>query len=121
ALRDPEPDRAVLVEPEAVRDEMLAAVDRVRAAGFTVRAQIDSDAEGLDSIGRLTLLRLVQESLTNVMKHADTAASVEITVTQSDSGVDALVRNGGTVHGDGAAYGLIGMRERVRLAGGALT
>ena len=121
ALRDPEPDRAILVEPDAVRGELLAAVDRVRAAGFTVHARVDSDAEGLDAIGRLTLLRLVQESLTNVMKHADCATPVELSVTHTDAGVDACIRSGGRAHGEGAAYGIIGMRERVRLAGGALT
>jgi signal transduction histidine kinase len=120
ALRDTEPDMVVLVEPEAVRDEMLAAVDRVRAAGFTVHDRIDADAEGLDAIGRLTLLRLIQESLTNVMKHADSSDPVELTVTQSDSGVDARVHSGGRVHGGTASYGIIGMRERVRLAGGTL-
>jgi signal transduction histidine kinase len=120
ALRDTEPDGVVLVEPDAVRDEMLAAVDRVRAAGFTVHTRIDADAEGLDAIGRLTLLRLIQESLTNVMKHADSAVPVELSVTQTDSGVDAHVHSGGRVHGGTASYGLIGMRERVRLAGGTL-
>jgi signal transduction histidine kinase len=121
ALRDTEPDGVVLVEPDAVRDEMLAAVDRVRAAGFTVHARIDADVEELDAIGRLTLLRLIQESLTNVMKHADSAVPVELSVTQSDSGVDARVHSGGRVHGGTASYGIIGMRERVRLAGGTLT
>lgn len=120
ALRDTEPDGVVLVEPDGVRDEMLAAVDRVRAAGFTVHTNIDADAEGLDAIGRLTLLRLIQESLTNVMKHADSALPVELSVTQSDSGVDARVHSGGRVHGGTASYGIIGMRERVRLAGGTL-
>lgn len=120
ALRDTEPDGVVLVEPDAVRGEMLAAVDRVRAAGFTVHTNIDADAEGLDAIGRLTLLRLIQESLTNVMKHADNAVPVELSVTQSDSGVDVRVHSGGRVHGGTANYGIIGMRERVRLAGGTV-
>jgi signal transduction histidine kinase len=120
ALRDTEPDQVVLVEPDAVRAEMLAAVDRVRAAGFTVHTRIDANAEGLDAIGRLTLLRLVQESLTNVMKHADSAIPVELSVTQSDSGVEARVHSGGRVHGGVASYGIVGMRERVRLAGGTL-
>jgi signal transduction histidine kinase len=120
ALRDTEQDGVVLVEPDAVRDEMLAAVDRARAAGFTVHTNIDADAEELDAIGRLTLLRLIQEALTNVMKHADSALPVELSVTQSDSGVDARVHSGGRVHGGVASYGIIGMRERVRLAGGTL-
>jgi len=121
ALRDTEPDMVVLVEPDAVRDEMLAAVDRVRAAGFTVHTRIDADAEALDAIGRLTLLRLIQESLTNVMKHADSAVPVELSVTQTDSGIEARVHSGGRVHASTASYGIIGMRERVRLAGGTLT
>jgi signal transduction histidine kinase len=41
-------------------------------------------------------------------------------VTQTDSGVDACVHSGGRVHGGTTSYGIIGMRERVRLAGGTL-
>ncbi len=102
------------------------------------------DAVQLDAIGRLTLMRLVQESLTNVMKHADPATPVEVELTRSDGGVALRVRNGVRaangwvrlecnriraqvtgVHGGvdrvPVGHGIVGMRERVELVGGRLT
>ncbi|WP_329603873.1 sensor histidine kinase [Nocardia seriolae] len=70
-LRDPGLGAAPLLDAEMVRAEIAAAVERVRRGGLRVDAEIATRLEGLDAIARLTLLRLVQESLTNVMKHAD--------------------------------------------------
>nr|WP_244976011.1 histidine kinase [Nocardia huaxiensis] len=83
ALRDPELGEAALVDAAALRTEIAAAIERVRAAGFTVDADIDSSLTGLDAIGRLTLLRLVQEALTNVMKYANRDEPVRIRVTNA--------------------------------------
>ncbi|WP_405167880.1 histidine kinase [Nocardia sp. NBC_01499] len=119
ALRDPELGEVALVDAAAVRAEISAAVRRVEVAGFTVEADIAPDLGGLDAIGRLTLLRLVQESLTNVMKHAAPATSVQVGVLRRSEGVAVHVRSGTGVSGTNpAGHGIIGMRERVELAGG---
>ncbi|SUD48617.1 Sensor histidine kinase desK [Nocardia otitidiscaviarum] len=123
ALRDPALGQVALVEPEAVAAELDAAVERVRAAGFTVTAEI-AVPPGLDAIGRLTLLRLVQESLTNVMKHAPAASPVSVSVLRSGDAVAVTVRSAGTgaATGDsGDGQGIVGMRERVALTGGTLS
>ncbi|MEU0539296.1 histidine kinase [Nocardia sp. NPDC005978] len=122
ALRDPALGEVALVDAEAVRTEIGAAADRVRAAGFDVRAEIRASVAGLDAIGRLTLLRLVQESLTNVMKHADPARPVLLTVDDADGGIALTVRSGRHERraNAGTGHGIIGMRERVELAGGRL-
>ncbi|MDZ7910594.1 MAG: histidine kinase [Rhodococcus sp. (in: high G+C Gram-positive bacteria)] len=123
ALRDPSPGEVVSVEANAVSTEIAEAIERTRATGITVHAEVDTDLGGLDTIARLTLLRVVQESLTNVMKHADAAQPVTVSVVRAGDGVIASIissldDSAGAV--DAAGHGLIGMAERVALAGGKL-
>nr|WP_254922815.1 histidine kinase [Rhodococcus sp. OK302] len=121
ALRDPSLGEVALVEPKAVASELEAAVQRVRAAGFDVDAAIDDDITGLDAIGRLTLLRVVQESLTNVMKHGDPTATVVVSVRRVGEVVDVRVVNSAVGPHHQPGHGLIGMAERVQLVGGSMT
>ncbi|AYF79213.1 two-component sensor histidine kinase [Nocardia yunnanensis] len=126
ALRDPVLDGVPLLDASVVRAEIDGAVERVRQGGFDVDATIDTHLDGLDAIARLTLLRLVQESLTNVMKHADRRTRVRIVVARTDSGVHLAVTNRSrdthraTSDTHGSGHGLAGMRERVVLVGGRL-
>lgn len=117
ALRDPDLHEVAMVEPEALWTEIDAAVERTRAAGFAVTADIDRDGTGLDAMARLTVLRVIQESLTNVMKHAEPAGPVTLNMTRRDGGIDIRVDNAG---GDESAGGLgiVGMSERLALLGG---
>lgn len=122
ALRDPALGEVALVDSDAARTEIEAAVERVRAAGFDVTAEIRTGVGGLDAIGRLTLLRLVQESLTNVMKHAQPGVPVVLTIDSVDGGTSVRVRSAtGRAANPPAGHGIIGMRERVQLAGGRVT
>ncbi|HST41448.1 MAG TPA: GAF domain-containing protein [Conexibacter sp.] len=69
-----------------------------------------------------TLYRLVQEALTNAVKHAD-ASRVEVTLREADGTIEVTVADDGCGFDPGAAadgFGLLGMRERVTLAGGRL-
>lgn len=136
ALRDPALSEVTLVDAAAVRGELAAAVERVRAAGFTVESDLSAPVEGLDAIARLTLLRLAQESLTNVMKHADRRHPVRIALTPSESGIRLEVRSGipdrdlpantsppmpSRAGQSPLGHGMVGMRERAELACGTLT
>ncbi|MGY0498839.1 sensor histidine kinase [Nocardia sp. FBN12] len=121
ALRDPALGTVALVDTDAVGTEITAALERVRAAGFTVESTLDTELDGLDVISRLTLLRLVQESLTNVMKHADRGVPVRFRVGRRDGGVTVEVVNGGRETPAPPGHGIVGMRERAELAGGTLT
>src|SRR4051794_26189337 len=70
-----------------------------------------------------TVYRLVQEALTNVVKHAK-AHRVTVHVREAGGSLDVLVADDGRGlqgSGDGSGFGLVGMRERVELAGGELT
>lgn len=117
ALRDPGLHEVAMVEPQALWDEIDAATGRVRAAGFTVVADIDRDSTCLDAMTRLTVLRVVQESLTNVMKHADPAGPVTVAIGRRDGGVEIRVDSVGADE-HSAGMGVLGMSERMALAGG---
>ncbi|MFD3701694.1 sensor histidine kinase [Nocardia sp. NPDC058658] len=121
ALRDPALGTVALVETDAVETEITAALTRVRAAGFTVEATVETQLDRLDAISRLTLLRLVQESLTNVMKHADRGVPVRFRVHRRDGGIALEVVNGRRETVAPSGHGVVGMRERAELAGGTLT
>ncbi|MEV4311815.1 histidine kinase [Actinocrispum sp. NPDC049592] len=116
-LRDPEggPD-AVTDLPSALR----AAVDRVEAAGPCVQAEIDPAITDLDAVLRLAVLRVVQEGLTNVLKHAGPQAKVMLDIRRDSEGVEVSLQDNGPGTPAAPGHGLIGMRERVELAGGRL-
>ena len=120
ALRDPALSEVALIEPAAIWTEIDAAVARTRAAGINMSADIDCGAVQLDAIGRLTLLRVTQEALTNVMKHADVSEPVELIVGVDRGGLTMRVTNAcaGSVDSNSDGHGLIGMAERLRIIGG---
>ena len=120
ALRDPALSEVAMIEPEAVWAEIDAAVARARAAGFTVVSRVDRRLAGLDAIARLTLLRVTQEALTNVMKHADPSTPVVVDVDGRDAGVSVRVVSGGVPGHSASAsgHGIIGMTERLDRVGG---
>ncbi|MBI5341538.1 MAG: two-component sensor histidine kinase [Mycolicibacterium rufum] len=119
ALRDPALYEVAMVEPEALWREVEAAVQRTRAAGFRVDADIDRGTAELDAMARLTLLRVTQESLTNVMKHADPDGPVRVVIARSDGGVEVRVDSTG-IGDQRGGLGVVGMSERIAMAGGRL-
>lgn len=97
-------------------------------AGIDADLRVDLRSDGADEAGRLaaaletTIYRVVQEALTNVAKHAQ-AERVSVTVLEQDGLVEVAVTDDGrgfSTAGSGDGFGLIGMRERVRLAGGRM-
>jgi signal transduction histidine kinase len=90
-------------------------VEQVRQAGTPVLLHIEGSPDVLPTTVDLAAYRIVQEALTNTMKHAGAGACAQVTI---DYGKDALTvdvsDNGiGAVASDGAGNGLRGMRERV--------
>jgi signal transduction histidine kinase len=112
SLREPQPGLAAL-------DSLLG---EVRAAGLPVTLTLSGDPVPLPAALDLSAYRIVQEALTNALKHAGPAHAsvhlrhckdrVEITVADDGQGVPPLV--------PGFGHGLTGMRERAALLGGAL-
>ena len=97
--------------------------------GPTVHLELILPERLPDEVGR-SVLRLVQESLTNISKHAAGALNVHVGVTtgRGDAGEElhVFVKDDGTARrshpaGGSGGYGLIGMRERVELLGGSFS
>jgi signal transduction histidine kinase len=105
--------------PQPGLDAIDDLVDTVRRAGMDVHLSRSVDAP-VDAVAGLTAYRVVQEALTNVLKHAgpcatDVALSVSddvLLVSVVDDGLGPRSANGG--------HGLVGMRERVSVLGGTL-
>jgi signal transduction histidine kinase len=116
--------------PFARLGELDGLIDRARAAGLTVRIARDGVSPPLPAGIELTLYRIVQESITNVIKHAGPGATIDIqfSYTPAAAEIHVLDDGGPTVSGDDApadsmpcgGNGLIGLRERVAMYDGCL-
>jgi signal transduction histidine kinase len=98
-------------------------VERVRSAGPAVEVRVVGAARPLPSGLDVCAYRIVQESLTNVLKHAG-AARVEVLLEYGSAELTVSVTDDGTAAPRGpeaAGHGLIGMTERVRLYQGKIT
>ena len=120
---------AVELRPKALDDfGLVPALERL-AQSFTEQTGIEVDLEATLPDGRLpadaetALYRVVQESLTNVVKHAG-ARRISILVTARDGAVAAVIEDDGQGFDPGSTreegIGLVGMRERMTLLGGRL-
>jgi signal transduction histidine kinase len=128
-LRDPDGVRGdaalTAIEPSALPAALATAVDRARQAGVTVEAEVDPAVGTLDAVRGMAVLRLTQEALTNVAKHAGAAARARLVVAVVDNTVEWEVSDDGrgqvpAAVPAGGGHGLTGMRERVAVLGGEL-
>jgi signal transduction histidine kinase len=109
--------------PQPGMGELTSLTDSVRAAGLPVSLVIRGDETELPALLDVSVYRIVQEALTNVVKHAGPARA-EVTVGCADGAVTIEVTDNGTGKKrdvnqcDG--HGLAGMRERVAVIGGEL-
>jgi len=111
------------IDPGTLLDALAAAVDRAAKTGLRVAASIDPALSDLDAVRGLAVLRLTQEGLTNVAKHAGPAARARVSVRMADGAVHwEITDDGGGVRAPHAepGHGLTGMRERVEVLGGRL-
>jgi len=128
--------RAIITElrPAALDDLGLhaaieALLDRHREqSGATIDSELDlparsADSRDMDGETQTTVYRLLQEALTNITKHAR-ANTVRVLVRQNDSELSVEVQDDGQGFDTGAqssGFGLLGMSERIALAGGTLS
>jgi signal transduction histidine kinase len=106
-------------------DEIHVVAERARAAGLTVDVSVEVAEGRLAPAEEMTAFRIVQECLTNVLRHAGAGAKVAIDLREERGTllIDVVDDGAGTLAGGGAdphsgGNGLMGMRERVELAGG---
>ena len=118
-LRRPEEGPALAPQPSLEYLDRL--FEQAREAGLDVDLRIEGEAVELPAGVDLTAYRLVQEGLTNAIKHAQ-AKRAEVLVHYSDGEVEVTVTDDGRGigTGDSGGHGLVGMRERVSVYGGDL-
>ncbi|WP_275002170.1 sensor histidine kinase [Promicromonospora iranensis] len=120
--RDALPDAAAPLAPTWDLTGLRDLADQARADGLDVTVQLAADVGELPDHVVGVVHRVVQESLTNVRRHAPSARRVTLRVTRGE-GVEVVVADDGVPAGGPVepGYGLLGMRERVEGSGGTLT
>ena len=108
--------------PQPDLDQLGTLVHRMHQAGLPVELTIEGPARPLPAGVELTAYRVVQEALTNALKHAR-PSKVEVLIRYGPRQLDLLVCNDGIAqarNGNANGHGLLGMNERVSLYGGRL-
>src|SRR5919106_817449 len=120
AMRDDRSD--VELAPQPGLSSLDTLIDKVRLAGLPVRLHVEGNRFPLPPAIDLSAYRIVQEGLTNSLKHAG-ARQAEVTVHYEAGGLQLEVRDDGigAVTSDGLGHGLVGIRERVKIYGGEMT
>ncbi len=114
-------ERAEL-RPAPGADDIGELVAGVRSAGLDIRFETSGTARPLPAAVDLAVYRLVQEALTNCLRHAE-ASLVEVDLDYTDDSVRVTVTDdgrGGGPQADSGGHGLVAMRERVSLLGGTI-
>lgn len=129
----PDPDAPDLVDrpgtgtaphtPQPTLDRLDALVENTRAAGLSVQLDVQGTRRPLPSGVELSAYRIVQEALSNVLRHAP-GATASVRLVHYLHGVDVRIANSRPLRSvtasPGAGHGLLGMRERAAMLGGTL-
>jgi signal transduction histidine kinase len=115
-------DDGLALAPQPGLADLEALVTQVRDAGLAVELAIEGPPVALPAGIDLSAYRIVQEALTNSLKHAN-GARARVSVRYDGAAVEIEIEDDGeaAANGNGGGHGLVGMRERVALWGGALT
>jgi signal transduction histidine kinase len=108
--------------PQPSLDEVDMLLDEVRRAGLPVELHVEGDPVPLPRAIELSAYRIVQEGLTNALKHAR-ASQADVTIGYAPTELRIEVRDdgAGSGAGDGLGHGLVGIRERVKIYGGEMS
>lgn len=131
-LREEQQDDVRPLSPQPGIRELDPLLARVRAAGPAVTYRSVGELDSLGSGVQLTVYRIVQEALTNTLKHAGTGTAAEVTVTADAGKVRIRVADTGVPQGahrsaepgsrtGDAGHGMIGIHQRAAMYGGAVT
>ncbi|MFF2390011.1 histidine kinase [Agromyces sp. NPDC058104] len=111
--------------PQPVLDDLEALLEQVRAAGLDVRFTESGARPELGTGHQIAVYRIVQEGLTNALRHGDTTKPVDLELAWDQAGVELRLVN--SQRSDAPApdshafrHGIPGMRERAQLTGGSL-
>jgi signal transduction histidine kinase len=108
--------------PQPGLDGLDSLVAEIGRAGLPVRLHVEGDAQTLPRAIELSAYRIVQEGLTNALKHAG-ATKADVVVRYEPHALQLEVRDDGTgsTTSDGLGHGLVGIRERVKIYGGEMS
>jgi len=115
-------DQELAIGPQPGLDSLASLVDQVSASGLPVQLRVEGEPMHLPAGVDLSAYRIVQEALTNIVKHAG-PATAEVAIRFGPRALELeIVDDGRGASGalDGTGHGLIGMRERVTLYGGTI-
>jgi signal transduction histidine kinase len=116
-----EEDADPQLSPQPGIDDLDRLLPTVRAAGLPVTYSTSGDLAALGRGVQLAVYRIVQEALTNTLKHAGRGATAEVTLSAGPGEIRVRVRDNGSGGSATAHHGLVGMRERAALYGGVVT
>jgi signal transduction histidine kinase len=111
-------------EPQPTLDTLSKLTEDVSRAGLPVSLTLTGAVGELPEAVQLSIYRIAQEGLTNVLKHADRPSYADVLVAAGASRVEVRVLDDGQRRpdpGSGSGNGIRGMRERAELFGGSLT
>jgi signal transduction histidine kinase len=111
--------------PQPSLDGVQPLVAQFAEAGLDVHLEVEGAPRRLPAGVELSAYRIVQEALTNALKHAGPGVTVAVTVRYGDGGLEVQVLDDGrgaatALHNGGGGHGVLGMRERVDVCGGDL-
>jgi signal transduction histidine kinase len=113
-------DRPASLSPQPGLDQLGRLVEGTRAAGLDVALAVEGDASPLPPGVDLAAYRIVQEALTNALRHGR-GDRAEVCLRYEDASLEITVVDDGRGGAPGrGGHGLVGMRERVALYGGTL-
>jgi signal transduction histidine kinase len=115
-------DESLELAPQPGLDKVDSLLEEVRRAGLPVELHVEGKPFALPPAIDLSAYRIVQEGLTNALKHAR-ASQADVTVHYGPTELQIDVRDdgSGTSASDGLGHGLVGIRERVRIYGGEMS
>jgi signal transduction histidine kinase len=108
--------------PQPGLDGLDSLLDEIGRAGLPVELHVDGERFPLPRAIDLSAYRIVQEGLTNALKHAH-ASNADVTLRYAPDELQIEVRDDGDGNGksDAPGYGLVGVRERVKIYGGEMS
>jgi signal transduction histidine kinase len=114
-------DEELALAPQPSLKELNRLVEQVETAGLPVEMVLEGEPRELPPGVELSAFRIVQEALTNALRHAG-PAHARVTVRFGADDLELEISDDGAGSGGGpvAGYGLVGMRERVAVYGGEL-
>jgi signal transduction histidine kinase len=118
-----EGDDAGSYAPQPGVAQLTDLVEQIRGSGLPLDFQVDGVPAELPPGMQLTIFRIVQESLTNTLKHGGPGATAQVRLHYGDEAIEVTVTDdgrGAAARDDGLGHGLAGMRERAAVYGGSV-